>query len=1289
MVTLRLPHVVSFFVMVVVGSVFWISASPTPALFPPLQSASFSIVERSPVVNEGNQLRLTVADATGQAVSGVVWESGSPEIVTVEPQTGVLQGVLQGVATVTARRNAERTSVFVVVTRVSSNRGATVPGETKVDTRGRVYLTDPINSVVLRKESLAAPAQLFAGSESAHGHRDGNRLGAWFAGPTAAAIDNGALGGVYVADTLNHCIRKVGYDDQVSTVVGNGTPGTLTADITPLSSAVLRGPRGVAIDTGGNLFVADTENNAIFYVDFNRQEVRLLAGMPGESGLADGTGRAARFAHPRGLALSPDGRLLAVADEGNRVVRLVSKSGTVKTVGRQSATREWKTTSEDEFLFQAPQSVSFDGQGNLCVIDKAEAYVVTNPETSSPERIPLAQPGVSFGQAVSVTVRGYQTFVLDAQAASSDQAVKVVTIGSPRIKTISRTSDRIEGGAEVVVDGQNFGLETHVLLGDRLVEDAVIESATRLRFQVPPQNAPGKRTLSIQTRGGLVQQKFEIFAKTFEAMAAGEITTVAGGVPYSGDNGAAILANLKFPRSITIDGAGNIFIADRLNHRIRRVDAISGIISTIAGTGTAAYSGDGQPALSASLNFPTGVAVDHDGNVWIADQLNHRIRRVDAMTGIITTVGGTGVAGFSGDGGPATNAQLNSPQAIVFDSAENVVLTDLKNHAVRRIDALTGVITTVAGTGVSGFGGDNDLAQQARLNQPYGVAIDQFDNLFIADTGNHRVRRVDAGSGVITTVAGNGIAAFQGDGGPAVSASLNQPYGVVIDLTGNLIIADRDNGRIRRVDVATRLISTVAGNGSDDFSGDGGPAISAGLLDPEAVAIDGNGRLFISDTENNRVRLVLPEGVIQTVVGSDFISGDGGPAINASLSNPFKVLLDRQNNLIIADSENNRVRRVDRQTWIIHAVAGNGVEGDTGDGGPAVLSRLHDPEGLAIDQAGNIYIADQENNRIRRVNAATGVIINFAGNGSAGFAGDGGLATLATLNSPRGITMDAHDNLYLADRLNHRIRRVDAQTGVITTIAGMGTAGFTGDGGPAMYAHLNSPEEIVFDQQGNLLIADLGNHRIRRIDARTSVITTIAGVGIPGLGGDGGPATLAQLNSPHGIAVDGAGNLFIADRDNHRLRRVDAQTGMISTIVGTGEQGYSGDGQPASECRLNYPLGLVIDRDGNLWLASGFNDAIRVIRQAAVGLRTVTVAQVSFRSRQLTITGTGFGSTGAQVLINETDATAFLKSQTDTSLMLKGKKKKLGLINGTNLIRVIVGGVSSNQFEFEISQDEF
>lgn len=877
MVTLRLPHVVSFFVMVVVGSVFWISASPTPALFPPLQSASFSIVERSPVVNEGNQLRLTVADATGQAVSGVVWESGSPEIVTVEPQTGVLQGVLQGVATVTARRNAERTSVFVVVTRVSSNRGATVPGETKVDTRGRVYLTDPINSVVLRKESLAAPAQLFAGSESAHGHRDGNRLGAWFAGPTAAAIDNGALGGVYVADTLNHCIRKVGYDDQVSTVVGNGTPGTLTADITPLSSAVLRGPRGVAIDTGGNLFVADTENNAIFYVDFNRQEVRLLAGMPGESGLADGTGRAARFAHPRGLALSPDGRLLAVADEGNRVVRLVSKSGTVKTVGRQSATREWKTTSEDEFLFQAPQSVSFDGQGNLCVIDKAEAYVVTNPETSSPERIPLAQPGVSFGQAVSVTVRGYQTFVLDAQAASSDQAVKVVTIGSPRIKTISRTSDRIEGGAEVVVDGQNFGLETHVLLGDRLVEDAVIESATRLRFQVPPQNAPGKRTLSIQTRGGLVQQKFEIFAKTFEAMAAGEITTVAGGVPYSGDNGAAILANLKFPRSITIDGAGNIFIADRLNHRIRRVDA---------------------------------------------------------MTGIITTVGGTGVAGFSGDGGPATNAQLNSPQAIVFDSAENVVLTDLKNHAVRRIDALTGVITTVAGTGVSGFGGDNDLAQQARLNQPYGVAIDQFDNLFIADTGNHRVRRVDAGSGVITTVAGNGIAAFQGDGGPAVSASLNQPYGVVIDLTGNLIIADRDNGRIRRVDVATRLISTVAGNGSDDFSGDGGPAISAGLLDPEAVAIDGNGRLFISDTENNRVRLVLPEGVIQTVVGSDFISGDGGPAINASLSNPFKVLLDRQNNLIIADSENNRVRRVDRQTWIIHAVAGNGVEGDTGDGGP-------------------------------------------------------------------------------------------------------------------------------------------------------------------------------------------------------------------------------------------------------------------------------------------------------------------------------------------------------------------
>ena len=278
------------------------------------------------------------------------------------------------------------------------------------------------------------------------------------------------------------------------------------------------------------------------------------------------------------------------------------------------------------------------------------------------------------------------------------------------------------------------------------------------------------------------------------AIAVGDITTVAGG--FTGDGGPATSALLSFPSGVTVDALGNLFIAS--HKRTRRVDIETGVITTVAGDGTFGFSGDGGPATSASFRFPVAVAVDSAGNLFIADSENHRIRRVDGATGAISTVAGTG--SFSGDGGTATSARLNRPRGVVVDASGDLFIADCCNHRIRRVASATGVITTVAGDGTPIACADAGSAPSASLNSPIGVAVDALGNLFIADFGSHRVRRVDAATGVITTVAGDGTYGFSGDGGPATSARLRSPTGVAVDASGNLFIADSGNNRIRRVE---------------------------------------------------------------------------------------------------------------------------------------------------------------------------------------------------------------------------------------------------------------------------------------------------------------------------------------------------------------------------------------------------------------------------------------------------------------------------------------------------------
>jgi hypothetical protein len=336
---------------------------------------------------------------------------------------------------------------------------------------------------------------------------------------------------------------------------------------------------------------------------------------------------------------------------------------------------------------------------------------------------------------------------------------------------------------------------------------------------------------------------------------------------------------------------------------------------------------------------------------------------------------------------------------------------------------------------------------------------------------------------------------------------------------------------------AQSIISTVAGNGRPEFSGDGGPATNAALYFATDVGLDAAGNLYIADYDNYRIRKVSTSGVITTVVGNGTFgfSGDGGPATAASFRDPRYIAVDTAGNIYISDRTSYRVRKVST-SGIITTVAGNGTPGFSGDGGPATSATI-DAFAVAVDSAGNLYIADANNQRIRKVNAA-GTITTIAGNGTAGYTGDGGPATSARINYPWGIGVDAAGNVYFVDSSNSRVRKVST-TGIITTVAGGGVE-FPGDGGPATSANLPFITELTADAAGNLYIAEAGSTNLVRKVSAAGIISTVAGNGTNGFSGDGGPATSAQLSFPEGLTVDSAGNIYIADPGNHRIRKVTA-----------------------------------------------------------------------------------------------------------------------------------------------------
>jgi sugar lactone lactonase YvrE len=682
------------------------------------------------------------------------------------------------------------------------------------------------------------------------------------------------------------------------------------------------------------------------------------------------------------------------------------------------------------------------------------------------------------------------------------------------------------------------------------------------------------------------------------------VNTIAGRgtAGYTGDGGPAsnaLIGQITGQPAATTSSV--LFGAKTLGWRLRSINAANQI-STVAGNYQFFY-GDGESPLVAAFGPRLAVSIPRPGTVLITDVSNVRLRQNyynEVFDPLMQTIAGTGAQGYSGDGGLAALATFSNPGMTAASvNGSTIYLADTSNNMIRAITGST--ISRFAGTGTAGASGDGGPALSALFRAPFGLVVSPTNNVLITDSGNSVVRQVSTATGVTTRVAGNYTAGFSGDGGLATAAQLSGPRGIALDTASNVYIADTGNLRIRRVAAATGLITTVAGTGVAGFAGDGGDPTAARFSSLTGLAADSNGNLYVADTENHCIRYVnFGTNTITTVAGQGGLPGFAGDysfASFARLSSPTHVAVDPQNGYYyIADEGNRRIRYVNPTNNIIFTYAGNGSPASAGDGGPARRGVFASIDSVAADLAGStIYVAEGLGHLIRSISMSSNLISTAVGTGTPGFAGDGGAAFTAQISSPTTVTLDGNRNMFFTDTNNQRVRRVDVATGIITTVAGNGTQGYDGDGFPAVSAALNMPRALAVDSvRSTLYIGDSGNYRIRSVDLTTGRITTIAGTGVSGIVVAGAIAAASPIDTVTALTVDPAGTLHFADTNTNGLWAIRQSDGTFQptnqpSTIGT----YLGDAAPLSNAYFNAPTGYLCDPAGNFVICDDGNKRLR------------------------------------------------------------------------------------------------
>jgi uncharacterized protein (TIGR03437 family) len=648
-------------------------------------------------------------------------------------------------------------------------------------------------------------------------------------------------------------------------------------------------------------------------------------------------------------------------------------------------------------------------------------------------------------------------------------------------------------------------------------------------------------------------------------------------------------------------------------------------IKTIAGSNSA---GDGGAATAALLVQAEGVAIDALGNIYVADAGDNRVRKI-SRSGIIETIAGTGVAGFAGDGGAAATAKLNHPYGIALDTAGNLYIADLGNARVRKV-GLTGLIGTVAGGGSSAITAGMQ-ATDAALKSPRNVAVDFQGILYISDFDAQRVYQVSP-SGVLTLLAGTGKSGFSGDGSAATLAQISYPAGLAADVTGNIYIADSGNGRVRRVWYGA--ISTVAQN----------------VPSPTGLSVDSAGHLYVSSSSvAARARVPSPAGLTVDVVSAEDVASDPSGVLYTAAQHSIQKLVGT----------------------IATSIAGSSNYTAFGDGGPAMAARLGGPVAIGL-AGGDLYIVEQSANRIRKV-GVNGYISILAGD-------------TAQVKAPSGIAVDAAGTIYFSDTGNNRVRRISAG-GVLSTVVDK----------------LNGPACLRAVTDGSLYVCDVGNDRVVKVGpaggasvvanvpkpaglaiAKDGTLYVSTGSQVVQVSAAGTSTTIVEaLSGPGGLALDGTGALIIAENGKNRVLRLGA-AGMVTVLAGTGHAGYSGDDGAAESAELNNPSDVVIDGLGNILIADTGNNCIREL-SAVAGAAAITAPSIAIVSAAsllqgpvapneiVTIFGKGFDPAHTIVTFDNVPASVFYAGSGQLNLLVPPSVRP----NATTVVSVLVNGSSA------------
>jgi len=1125
---------------------------------------------------------------------------------------------------------------------------------TNISTGTKIVSINPGISFAISNPATATGSGLSLTAVSNYGSfTNGDANAARFHTPLGLTIDgNGVL---YVADSVNHRIRKVETDGSVSTLSGTGVAGYGNG-LGAVST--FTNPVGIAVDSSGNLYVTEAASHAIRKIEASG----LTSVFAGSTiGNLDGVPAVAQFNYPVGLVVGVSDKLY-VADSGNHSIRTVDQDGNVKTLAGTSL---------------LPVD-TLDGYGDIPNTQHplgVNGPVAVLAQFASPISLATTASGeVIVGESGSSVIREISPLQVLLQAGpvlsgTDDVSVQLVVNGLPTgLMTYFYRAIASNGGGTT----PGTSLQSAIVYQYPVVvtEDAtdLTPTSAQLNATVDPKLSPTTVVFTYSTDPDLL--------KPYEVLALAG-SGVAGFV-----NDTGVAAQFSSPSGVVADAVGDIYVADRLNHRIRKVTQ-SGVVTTFAGSGAPGFAD--ETGSAAQFQEPSGIARDSNGNFYVADQFNHRIRMI-TPAGVVTTFAGTGEADFLD--GAKSAAKFLYPMGVAVDADDNVYVADTGNHRIRMISAATGQVTTIGG------------AVPGDFSSPQALVVMANNQILVADTGNHRIRMID--SGVVSTRAGNGVEGYLD--GPGASAQFASPTGITRDSSGVAYVTDEGNHRIRRIatdgTVTTLAGSGLPGNVNSPVSGLY-PATACRFDKPAGICIDASGSLFV--TQEGLVRKIARRAALPTVTVTPNPTGSGARLVSADMPEPLlygttyyfraagtngrglttgdilsfvtleakilvfdgssvsdpAILHDQATDLDFGTTPKDEtvtrsftisnpgnwplsVNNVTVPTgyaldtltgfpWVIAPLDSFTFEvtllatsGNTYDGNVVINCDAHNqPDvqpgvpffsipvtGLVYDPAEvtTLAVSDTDvgtatfNATVNPRGSNTTVWFewsidqNFDGVFVSTLAGSGpgyveDIGTEAKFDQPSGMVTDAAGNIYVADTLNHRIRKIDAITKAVTTFAGTGVSGFANGAGNV--AQFDEPVGIAMNATGTLFVADSNNHRIRAISA-SGVVSTYSGTGEDDF--TDGLAEAARFNTPLGLAIDGAGLLYVADSVNHRIRKV-ALNGSVSTLSGTGVAGI--DNGAGTLAQFANPVAVAVDSFGNIYVTEATSHAIR--RVAANG----------------------------------------------------------------------------------------